>query len=350
MRTSYRKDDVELLLKDVSAYIQGEDTQTRERKIQEGVHYSEMLPLEYTPTAEYMRLYFEALENYKTVTAKAIKTVSEKIFAQKGSKIVLVSLARAGLPIGILIKRYLEKNHHLSVPHYGISIIRDKGIDHNALKTILSRHKDHELQFVDGWIGKGAILRQLETALKDYPKISPQLAVLADPANLTELCGTHEDFLIPSSCLNATVSGLISRTILNQQLIGPEDYHGAVYYEELAADDLSYHFIETIEAEFPFVKEEFPEEKNSANGWDDVLNILETFQIADINFIKPGVGETTRVLLRRVPWKILVSDLKDTKGLEHILRLAEEKAVPVEEYPLKAYRACGIIKNMSADV
>ncbi len=41
--------------------------------------------------------------------------------------------------------------------------------------------------------------------------------------------GTREDFLIPSACLNSTVSGLVSRTVLNDDLIGPADFHGAKF-------------------------------------------------------------------------------------------------------------------------
>ena len=73
--------------------------------------------------------------------------------------------------------------------------------------------------------------------------------------------------------------------------------------------------------------------------------IKNKYSIEDVNFIKPGVGETTRVLLRRVPHKVLVKDLKD-QTLEHIFILAKEKNVEVEEVDLKAYRCCGIIKNM----
>ena len=53
---------------------------------------------------------------------------------------------------------------------------------------------------------------------------------------VTELCGTHEDILIPSSCLNSTVSGLVSRTFLREDIIGEKDFHGAVFYEELRPD------------------------------------------------------------------------------------------------------------------
>ena len=68
-------------------------------------------------------------------------------------------------------------------------------------------------------------------------------------------------------------------------------------------------------------------------GDEDVKMIKQKYDIDDINFIKPGVGETTRVLLRRIPYKILVDDLNDEK-LRHILILAEEKNVEVEEADL----------------
>ena len=48
-----------------------------------------------------------------------------------------------------------------------------------------------------------------------------------------------------------------------------------------------------------------------------------------INFIKPGIGETTRVLLRRIPWKILINEKnKNDFQLEGIKRLAKERNAP----------------------
>lgn len=352
MRTSYRSDDVILLLKDVSAQIEPEDTLTREKKIQGGTHYSEMLPLEYQPSPEYMTLYDEALALNGGKTAQAVRIVAEKIAQEKSGDIVLVSLARAGLPIGILIKHYLERYLQRKVYHYGVSIIRGRGIDHQAMAYILNHHAPESLQFVDGWTGKGAILNELQQALAAYPEVSARLAVLADPAQITDLCGTYEDFLIPSACLNATVSGLVSRTILNDQLIGPADYHGAVYYDHLLKQDLSYHFINAIEAYFFSLSQtskQWPV-KGDLTGMEEVAQLAHTFDIADINLIKPGIGETTRVLLRRVPWKILVSKQCDPHHLAHIYRLAEEKNVAVEPYNLRVYNACGLIKNMKADI
>ena len=227
MRSSYKAEDVMLLLKDITGMVEPEDTKTRESKIQSGVHYCEMLPKEYVPTKKYEEIYEEMLNLYAEKVGKAVSILSENIYASQ-KRPVLVSLARAGIPAGILIKHYLETKYTIQVPHYAISIIRGKGIDNNAMRYILERHEGINLIFVDGWTGKGAIKRQLEEALKDY-RCNKQLAVIADPAGVADLYGTSEDLMIPSSCLNSTVSGLLSRTFLREGIIGKEDFHGAVY-------------------------------------------------------------------------------------------------------------------------
>jgi hypothetical protein len=64
-----------------------------------------------------------------------------------------------------------------------------------------------------------------------------------------------------------------------------------------------------------------------------------------VNFVKPGVGETTRVLLRRVPWRILVRTADDPEH-EHIRALADTRAVPVEVVPDLAYSCMGLVKEL----
>jgi orotate phosphoribosyltransferase-like protein len=349
LRSSYSEEDVILLLKDITGLVSPQSTEEREKLIQSGKHYSEMLPIEYVPTEKYMKVYYEALESYSKTVAEAVGKLSDKIIENKGREVVLVSLARAGIPIGILVKRYIRYKYSIDVPHYSISIIRGRGIDDNAMKFLLGKYRPEQLLFVDGWIGKGAILNELKKDIEAYKGVSSDIAVIADPANVTELCGTHEDILIPSSCLNSTVSGLVSRTFLRSDIIGKDDFHGAVYYGELAYSDLSYDFINAIEKEFSM-------ENNDdgivieGQGIDEVREIGKVFGVDDINLIKPGIGEATRVLLRRVPWKVLIDQrYKGDPQLGHLVRLAEEKNVPVEYYPLTHYKCCGIIKKI-ADV
>ena len=83
------------------------------------------------------------------------------------------------------------------------------------------------------------------------------------------------------------------------------------------------------------------------SGLAEARAIAKHFGIDDINLVKPSIGEATRVLLRRKPETVLVRSLHDEKFLGHLYRLAEEKGVPVQEYPLRNYLACGIIKKMA---
>lgn len=347
LRSSYNEKDVILLLKDITGMVKPQSTEEREKLIQSGKHYSEMLPIEYVPTEKYMEVYKETLKIYAKPTALAIGNLADKIINKRGSNVVIVSLARAGTPIGILVKRFIKMKYNIDIPHYSISIIRGRGIDNNAMKYLLDKYKPEQLLFLDGWIGKGAIYNELKKDISEYEGVSSEIAVVADPANITELCGTHEDIIIPSSCLNCTVSGLISRTFLRNDIIGKDDFHGAIYYEELKKADLSYDFIEKIEKQFD--KESSIKSKMiSGLGIDEVYEIAKVFDIDDINLIKPGIGEATRVLLRRIPWKILIDiRYKDDAQLGHLIRLAEEKNVPIEYYPLRHYKCCGIIKKIS---
>ena len=346
MKSTYKNDDVILLLKNITGLVKPQSTEERERLIQSGKHYCEMLPVEYVPTEKYMEIYHETLNVYAKTVAQAVGRLSEKIISNRGKDIVLVSLARAGIPIGVLLKRYIKMKYNIDVHHYSISIIRGRGIDHNAMKYLLEKYNPSQLLFVDGWIGKGAILNELKQELLKYKGVSSEIAAIADPANVTELCGTHEDILIPSSCLNCTVSGLVSRTFLRDDIIGKSDFHGAIYYNELENSDLSYEFIRCIEEKFETTNS-LEDRIVVKNGIEEVNKIAKRFNIEDINFIKPGIGETTRVLLRRVPWLILINEKYwGSDELKHIIRLAEEKNVKVIKYNMNNYKCCGIIKKM----
>lgn len=347
MNSSFLEEDVTLLLKDITGLVDPLPTEEREKRIQSGTHYSEMLPLEYRPTEDYIKIYEASLEVFGQNTADAIARVSNKIVRDKGRDAVIVSLARAGTPLGILIRRYIRKKYGFECPHYSISIIRDRGIDRNAVNYILERHKSENIQFVDGWTGKGAIYNELKKELKSFEGVKDRLAVLADPAGLTELCGTHDDIMIPSSCLNCTISGLISRTFLRSDIIGEDDFHGAAYYEELRSEDRTYEFIDYIESRFNY---EIEPDNNTltSNGMEDVKKLAEMFDIRNINYIKPGIGETTRVLLRRIPWKVVIDErYKKSKELDHIRQLSSEKNVEIEYVHLNNYKCCGLIKQLA---
>lgn len=370
VKTSYSKDDVIVLLKDLSTVMSEMGTDERERAIQSGVHYSEMLPEEKAPSEEYEHLYELALSNKKSEIALGIARVAEIMWSKRkiNKAPIIVSLARAGIPVGILMKRYIKQRYEVDCPHYAISIIRDKGIDINAMEYIYNQHiKDAQncvenIFFVDGWTGKGAIKTQLEEAVSNmqientkWSNLSSNLYVLADPANITPYCGTHEDYLLPSACLNSTVSGLTSRTILNSYIdVEAGDFHGATYFEKFESIDKSNEFIDAISSEFINIDSVDCTLNTLKRGWTGmgtVMNICYNMDVEDYKKVKPGIGETTRVLLRRVPWKVLINKniSEDDPDIQHILVLCKEKNISTMRWDLGHYKVCGIIKELSAD-
>ena len=270
--------------------------------------------------------------------------VAELVLAERGTDVVLVSLARAGTPVGILLRRWAAARHGAALPHYAVSIVRGRGIDTLALRHLAERHDPAKVVFVDGWTGKGAINRELAAALRGTP-FDPELAVLADPGRCTRTFGTRDDWLIASACLNSTVSGLVSRTVLNDRLIRPGMYHGAKFYAELAAADVSTAFLDAVTARFPQVADTRPPVDRAPDhaGLACVERITAEYGIGDVNLVKPGVGETTRVLLRRVPWKVLVRGDAPAADLAHVRLLAAQRGVPVEEVGDLAYSCVGLI-------
>ncbi|MFI7293553.1 phosphoribosyltransferase [Streptomyces sp. NPDC050121] len=356
--SSYAPEEVGWLLQDLSDVTLEAPTEEREEAIQSGgAHYAESLPVEYQPSEQYQELFHAALETSAARLAQAVGVVTETVIAERSPRPVLVSLARAGTPIGVLMRRWARFRHGLDVPHYAVSIVRGRGIDANALRWLAAHHDPRDVVFVDGWTGKGAITRELAAAIEEFEAgggaagFDAEIAVLADPGSCVRTYGTREDFLIPSACLNSTVSGLISRTVLRADLVGPDDFHGAKFYRELAGADVSVAFLDAVAARFPEVadavdgaaKELLASDRTpSWEGWAAVERISEEYGIHDVNLVKPGVGETTRVLLRRVPWKILARAGAGA-DLDHVRLLAGQRGVPVEEVDDLPYTCVGLI-------
>lgn len=349
---SYLEEDVEFLVKVID--IEFTRIEDKERLIQSGkAHYSQMINQEYEPSEPYLNIFYKAFELNKERFAKDILTLAYHLSQKK--EIVLVSLLRAGTPIGVLLKRTLQDKFGRDVNHYSISIIRDKEIDNFALKHILKKHPDHELIFIDGWTGKGVINRELKHFISRFNElnntnISNTLYVISDIASVSDFAISNDDYLIPSSALNSTISGLVSRSILNENYIKEGDFHGCKYYKEYLKSDLSLWFIDNI---MKIIRDLVIDKrpllsKNSVlnNKMGNFLKYLQKeWKIKNINHIKPGIGESTRVLLRRVPFVIIVQDL-NSREIEHLVLLAKEKDVKIVEDKTLPYKALAVIKDV----
>jgi hypothetical protein len=345
---SYSPEDVTFLLKPVA--LRATEVAAKERLIQSGRrHYSEMIAPETPPGPAYMALYEQALERNGARLAGDVAALAGALAERAaGRPVVLVSLARAGTPIGVLLRRALERLG-VAAPHYSISIIRDRGIDLRALAHIAGRHDPADAVFVDGWTGKGAIAAELRRSLADAPfGFRPFLAVVADPAGRADLAATDEDYLVPSGLLNAIVSGLVSRSVLNSELVRPGDFHACVHYPEFESHDVSRAFVDAVDALVPARSAPLrPARPGAAERCDRaVAGLMARFGATDRNRVKPGIAEATRAVLRRVPERLLLRD-PDDPDVRHLLHLAGEKGVEVDLLPPEfPFRAVSLIRNV----
>lgn len=354
---SYMADDVQFLLKPIT--LPDTPVSIKESLIQSGeMHYSQLLTHESPPADDYLALFHQAMTLNHQRMAEQILVLAEQIVATRPHGITLVSLARAGTPVGVLLKHVLKRYFDRNVKHYSISILRDVGIDQNALRFILQRHSPESLVFVDGWTGKGVIARQLAASLTAFARtdkitIPAELYVLADLSGSAAVAASSEDYLIPSCILNATVSGLVSRSVYDKNSAEPTAFHGCVFYEQLARHDLSRYFINTLLGKIEQVRKNQRQPTAHAHDTQELqaiskklLNWLSVhYDVSHHNYIKPGIGEATRVLLRREAKLLLLQDM-DAEATQHLRWLAQSRSIPIEVVGDLPYRAVALIKEI----
>ena len=350
---SYTPEDCEFLLQ--KSNIKPISVQEKERLLQRGgIHYSKMITAEEVPTQAYLTIFKALVDKYSDRLAQEIKLLAQKLYQAKGKQITLISLARAGTPIGVLITRALKMYYTDDVKHYSVSIVRDRGIDSAALQHIANSGRTAEsVIFIDGWTAKGVINKELKAAVADWNRhndfrIGDELCVISDLSGNAEYIATTDDYAIPSGVLNSTVSGLVSRTMMLDDVAG---FHQCVVYEHLAKHDLTNWFIDEIVSRFEQVNIAID---HSTDAWRVsrqaslslfLEKVTKEFQVDDINKIKPGVAEATRVMLRRIPRVLIIKD-ESNPDTQHLKVLASEKNVPIVIDPSMPFSAMGIIENV----
>ena len=302
---TYSPDDVILQLEMLTAqnpkHFKMLPIAEKERLIQSGkAHYADFIQPEVPPTALQMAIYHEYLARYRHKIAQGIIALSDYIFrqpeTQKQPQIVLLSLIRAGLPLGVLLKRHLAKQH--PTHHYGISIIKDKGLDRTALETILARHPQAAIYCIDGWIGKGAISANLRQSWQQIAAHIPmQLLTLSDPTcDLSDYSPYGGDWLIPFGILGSPIAGFISRSLYQAH---PQQ-HAVYYYDQIAqhytAETAPFnHFVAQVEQVLPQAvlpdlscEHKIPQKQLLAS----LAQIQRQHRIADLNRLKPSIARS----------------------------------------------------------
>ena len=358
---SYRSGEVEFLLSPLQ--METTSLEDRERLIQSGQrHYSEMIGPEDAPNRERLRLFRRALESNGDRFAYDIAALADGILASTpGGEITLVSIARAGTPVGVLLlHRIRQIAPLLRATHYSISVIRDRGADLIALERILKSHQPESLRFVDGWTGKGTIASELRNSLAQWKKGPPGLNsglwVPLDVSGVATAAASNCDYLIPSSLLGGTISGLVSRSVLPRISENQPGFHGCVLLGHLRRYDLSRWFVDHMAERVSMIPSSV---RKFLSGNDParqkvarqcLRTMLDRYCISDVNRIKLGIGETVRVLLRRLPKVVLMSPTISRDDGILIEELAAIRGVPVQIEEDLYFSAVAVIDDAGTKV
>ena len=325
MKSSYKPEDVEILLTDLTEQINQLSNEEKKK-----ISYTD----EYEMSEDYLRLCKSLGKKYIKQTAIAVGNLAEQLYRYKSHNAVLVSIVRSGVPIGILVKRYLQNKYKKNIFHYAISI--KEGIDKNAMNLIMSKHDVKDIQFIDSWTGKGTVTRTIKESAKQFDGLDSSLAVLSDCINITKYCGIREDIAIPQAPINACITGIVSVPVMQED---KNKFDGAVYLQNLEKVDFSQEYIDMVEKEFDYNCncENFKQELHEV---EEISDICKKFNV-DKSKINPGINEAARAILRRNLDCLLVKDKNDKQIIE-IIELARLKNIRVEEYNFKYYKASTI--------
>lgn len=311
--------------------------QRKEALLSQGRSYGTLLTPEGPPTALQQQTYAEALARSGAHIGVLLARLSHTLLSSYPHA-VYVSLARAGTPVGCVLRR-LALLAGREVPHYTLSIIRGEGIDREALRRIRWAHPQATLVFIDGWSGKGAIAQTLQDSI-DFTG-SWTLALLSDPAGLAEHAATFEDLLLPHAALNATVSGLLSRTFTQ----GPGQLHAARLEAALEPYDVSRVYVDMLtDLAVGAEKEPVVTASRPLAPVQSVLELAQSLGAHDPNLVKPSVGEATRVFLRRTPAHLMLRDAHHP-DTAHLRTMARVQNVPISVHPALPYLAAALIKS-----
>ena len=355
---SYAPSEVEFLMRRM--HIETTALEERERMIQSGHrHYSEMIGPEDAPTRDRLRLFRECLVSNGSRMARDISVLAAGMAASAtNGELIVVSIARAGTPIGVLLWHRLQAiAPHLSIKHYSISVIRDRGVDFAALRYIMSKHQSSSLRFVDGWTGKGTIANELKLSIAKWsdapPDLNPGLWVPLDVCGAASFAASSVDYLIPSTLLGGTLSGLVSRSVLPYGEEGGEGFHGCVPLDSLRRYDLSRWFISYMLGLLSVCPQTNTAPENATAGQTRRIEtkycmelMMKKHSLSDSNHIKLGIGETIRVLLRRMPHIILLNEQANPTDSNFIRRLASLRQINVQTEKNLAFDAIAIISSI----
>ncbi len=317
--------------------------QEKEARLQNGGYYGDILSKEERPDPQYIEIFDQLSATLSHKLAQPVLQLVEHFHNTRPANrpIVLLSLARAGTPIGVVVAELLRTRFNREVHHYSVSVLHKYGLDAHAMNHVLSRHAAEDVVFLDGWVSQGRITRAVEESAPQWG-VSPVLYCVSDPSGFQDAVATREDVLLPSAVLNANVSGLLSRTVYN-----PDGFHFSETYNDFEDIDRTQNFInQMLKACESQSVIDAREVKHSQDQRKIARSQIEAFcaqHATDEDNIKVGVGEVSRSLLRRIPTLVVV-DPSAVDEAQHMFWLAHQRNIEIRVQELNGpFRAFSIL-------
>ncbi len=158
------------------------------------------------------KLLLDSIAREKAAVTGMVEALAGKVTASLSSPPLLIAILRAGVPVGALLARSLERRLGGPVPLAALSLFDGLGWDAAALSAALSDHPGRPVVFVDGWTSGGGVARELRRSYErwisaDHPDFThgegPRLAVLCDPRGVAHFSAVQADRFVPSSLFTA---------------------------------------------------------------------------------------------------------------------------------------------------
>jgi hypothetical protein len=158
------------------------------------------------------RLLLLSIEREKAAVLGMVEALAQRVAAATPSAPLLVSILRAGVPVGALLARALGRHLAEEVPLVALSLFDGLGWDAVALEAALEDHPGRPVVFVDGWTSRGGVTGELRRSYERWTSSGkpdftrgegPRLAVLCDPRGLASFSALQADRFVPSSLFTA---------------------------------------------------------------------------------------------------------------------------------------------------
>lgn len=163
--------------------------------------FSRVFKPKFILSGKYAKIYYKIFKKISKSNAQDLITLATRLFLRyDNKKIVLLPIARGGIPVALGIKILSQKLYKIDIPLAPVASLPYVGIDRNHVAWLADKYKGKVLVFIDGWNSTGRTQRSVYYAMRKIntsrkKKIIYVFCVLYDLLESVSIFGRREDIL-----------------------------------------------------------------------------------------------------------------------------------------------------------